>query len=59
MNLIEEKIGIEAQIKIHGNSPEHTGDNFLSRIPIEQALRFTINKWDLMNLKASVRQRTP
>ena len=27
-----------------------TGDNFLNRTPILQALRSTINKWDLMKL---------
>jgi hypothetical protein len=36
-----------------GNSFEYigTGDNFLDRTPITQALRLTINKWDLMKLK--------
>ena len=28
------------------------GDNFLNRTPIAQALRSTINKWDLMKLKS-------
>ena len=51
LNMIEEKVG---------NSLEYigTGDNFLNRTPIAQALRSTINKWDLMKLKTSVRQRT-
>jgi hypothetical protein len=35
-----------------------TGDNFLNRISTAQALRSKINKWDLMKLKSSVRQRT-
>ena len=43
LNLIEEKVG---------NSLEHvgTGDNFLKRTPMAQALRSTIDKWDLMKL---------
>jgi hypothetical protein len=45
LNLIEEKVG---------NSLEHvgTGDNFLKRTPMAQALRSTIDKWDLMKLKS-------
>jgi hypothetical protein len=36
-----------------------TGDNFLNRTPMGQALRSTIYKWDLMKLKRSpVSQRT-
>jgi hypothetical protein len=36
------------------NCLEHTGtgDNFLNRTPIAQALRSTISKWDLMKLKS-------
>ena len=33
------------------------GDNFLNRTPIIQALRLTINKWDLMELKSFGMQR--
>ena len=29
-----------------------TGDNFLNRTPMAQALRSTIDKWDLMKLKS-------
>jgi len=36
-----------------------TGDSFLNRTPLSQALRPTIDKWDLMKLKSSVSQRTP
>jgi len=38
-----------------GNCLEHigTGDKFLSRTPIAQAQRSTINKWDLVKLKSS------
>jgi hypothetical protein len=44
LNLIEEKVeNILEQIS--------TGDDFLNRPPIVQALR-TINKWDLMKLKS-------
>ena len=45
LNLIEERLG---------NGLEHigTGDNFLNRTPIAQALRSTINKWNLMKLKS-------
>ena len=43
LNLIEEKVR---------NSLEciGTGDNLLNRMPIAQALRSTVNKWDLMKL---------
>ena len=34
-----------------------TGNNFLSRIYLVQALGLTINKWDLMKVKRKVRQR--
>jgi hypothetical protein len=36
-----------------GNCLEHigTGDNFLNRTPTAQALRSTIDKWDLVKLK--------
>jgi hypothetical protein len=45
LNLLKEKVG---------NCLEHigTGGKFLSRIPIAQALRPTINKWDLMKMKS-------
>ena len=35
-----------------GNNLEHTdtGDNFLNRKPMTQALRSKIDKWDLMKL---------
>ena len=44
LNLIEEK---------EGNSLEciGTGENFLNRTPMAQALRSTVDKWDLMKLK--------
>ena len=29
-----------------------TGDNFLNKTPLVQALRSTINKWDLIKLKS-------
>ena len=37
-----------------GNSLEHIGteDNFLTRTPVAQTLRLTINKLDLLKLKA-------
>jgi hypothetical protein len=35
-----------------------TGDNFLNRTPMAHALRSRIDKWDLMKLQVSVRQRT-
>jgi hypothetical protein len=51
LNLIEEK---------GGSCLEHIGtkDSFLNTIPLAQTVRSTIDKWDLMKLKASVRQRT-
>ena len=44
LNLIEEKVR---------NSLEciGTGDTFLNRIPIVQALKSTINKWNLIEKK--------
>ena len=50
-NLIEEKMG---------KNLEHmgTGENFLNRSPIAYALRSRFVKWDLINYKDSVRQRT-
>ena len=49
--LIDEKVG---------KSFEHmvTGENFLNRIPMAYVLRSSIDKWDLINFKAFVRQRT-
>ena len=45
LNLIEEKVG---------NSLEHidTGEIFLNKIPMAQALRSIIDKWNLMKLKS-------
>jgi hypothetical protein len=50
-NIIKEKVG---------KSLEHmsTGKKFLNRTPMACAIRSRINKWDLVNYKASVRQRT-
>ena len=43
-----------------GKSLEHmgTGENFLNKALIVYALRTTIDKWDLIKMKASVKQRT-
>jgi hypothetical protein len=37
-----------------GNSLEHiaTGENFLNKTPVAQAIRSTIEKWDLVKLKS-------
>ena len=45
LNLLEEKVG---------NAFEciGTGDNFLNRTPMAQALRSTIGKWDLVILQS-------
>ena len=50
LNLIEEKLG---------NSPEHisTGDNILNGTLTVQALKSTINKWDLTKMKYFYIQR--
>ena len=50
LNLIEEKVG---------NSLEHigSGNNFLDRIPIAQALRSTIDKWHLMTLQSFCKEK--
>ena len=44
LNLIEEKVG--NSLELIG-----TGENFLNRTPMAQALRSVIDKWDLMKLK--------
>jgi len=44
LNLIEEKMG--KSLKHIG-----TGENFLNRTPMAQALRSTIDKWNLIKLK--------
>jgi hypothetical protein len=51
LNLREEKVD---------KSLKHmcTGEIFLNRTPMAYALRSTINKWDLIKLQSSVRQRT-
>ena len=43
-----------------GKSIEYmgTGEQFLNRTPIAYTLRSRIDKWDLINYKVSVRQRT-
>ena len=51
LSLVEEKV--RNSFELMG-----TGDNFLNRTPIVQALR-SINKWDLVNPKGSVRQKAP
>ena len=45
LNQLEKKVG--NSLELIG-----TGDNFLNRTPTAQALRATINKWDLMKLKS-------
>jgi hypothetical protein len=45
INLIGEKL--ESNLEHIG-----TGDNFLSRTAMAQALKTTIDKWDLMKLKS-------
>ena len=51
LNLIEQKVE---------NTIEHIGteDVFLNRTPVAQALRSTIDKWDLMKLKSSMAKDT-
>lgn len=44
LNLIEQKVG--SSLELIG-----TGDNFLNRTPMAQALNQQINKWDLKKLK--------
>jgi hypothetical protein len=44
LDLIEEKVGNSLELI-------DIGDNFLNRSPTSQALRSTINKWDIMKLK--------
>ena len=44
LDIIEEKVG---------SSLEHMGteNHFLNRTPVEQTLKVTINKWDLLKLR--------
>jgi hypothetical protein len=51
LNVMEEKV--KNSLECIG-----TGDNFLNRTPTVQALRSTINKWDLMKLKTFCKART-
>jgi hypothetical protein len=44
LNLIEQKMGNSLELLC-------TGDNFLNRTPVPQALRSGINKWDLIKPK--------
>jgi hypothetical protein len=45
LNILEEHMG---------NTLKHNGtvDNSLNRVPVAQALRSTINKWDFIQLKS-------
>jgi hypothetical protein len=45
LNLIEEKM--RKSLELIGR-----GGNFLNRTPVAQALRLTIDKWDLIKLKS-------
>jgi hypothetical protein len=51
LDLIEEKVGESLEYL-------DTGENFLNRTPMAYDLRATMDKWDLIKLKASVKQRT-
>ena len=51
LNLIEEKVGSSLQ-------DMGTGDHFLCITPVAQSIRATMNKWVLLKLRASVKQRT-
>ena len=45
LNLIEEKVGSSLQ-------DIGTGDHFLSRTPVAQTIRESMNKWDLLKLRS-------
>jgi hypothetical protein len=51
LNLTEEKMRMSLKLI-------DTGRNFLKKIPMAQALRATIDKWVLMELKSFLRQKT-
>ena len=51
LNLIEEKVG--STLERIG-----TGNHFLNRTPAAQTLREKINRWNLLKLKTSVKQKT-
>jgi hypothetical protein len=42
-----------------GNNLEHidTGNNFIYRTPTSQALRSTVNKWEIMKLKSFCKEK--
>ena len=46
----------DRKVRLSGNCIENidTGDNFMNKTSIAQALRSTINKWDLIKLKVSI-----
>jgi hypothetical protein len=52
LKLIEEKVG--KSLKDMG-----TGEKFLNRTAMACAVRSRIDKWDLIKLQASARQKTP
>ena len=52
LKLIEKKLGKTLD-------DMSTGGKFLNRTPVAYALRSRIDKWDLIKLQVSVRQRTP
>jgi hypothetical protein len=51
VKLIEEKVGKSLE-------DMGTGEKFLNRISMACAVRSRINEWDLINCKASLRQKT-
>jgi hypothetical protein len=51
LKLIEEKVGESLK-------DMDTGEKFLNRTAMACAVRSRINKWDLINCKVSVRQKT-
>jgi hypothetical protein len=53
------KLDILNLIEKVGKSHEHIGigENFLNRTPMTQALRSTIDKWDLLKLKSFCRAK--
>ena len=52
VKLIEENVGKSLE-------DMGTGEKFLNRTAMACAVRLRINKWDLINCKASVRHKTP
>jgi hypothetical protein len=51
-NIKADTVNVILEKQINNLENIGTGDNFLNRTPMTQALRPIFNKWDIMKLKA-------